>query len=168
MDNELEKLIALLTQLYAVHNQLLEIGTAMNCAIKARNLPEIQRMLHHFDTAAGKVQELEEERLACCDTLAASIGGGLRRHLTLTALLDLLPQGQARTRLADLRRDLKAAINALTKINVSNRILLNEGIQYIGMTVALASHLHIKFTNYKTGGAKTGGPRQSNLINRVV
>jgi flagellar biosynthesis/type III secretory pathway chaperone len=164
-EESIAQLIAVLTEELKVHENLVEIAQKMNDAIKRREIRDVQQQTQRYDVLVGRLEELEEQRLAACDAFAETGG---QRHLTLTAIISTLKMEPQRGELSKLRSLLKEKLMALSRLNTANHILLEASLTIIAKNFELMLRTREKFQGYGHGGAATSRIVTRNFLNKIA
>jgi hypothetical protein len=162
----LEKLETVLQSEVDMHATMIVSSQEFNAALRSGDLAIIDRQRIVQDEAICKIEHLETQRMDCC-TAAAEVLGIIKKPLRLTQLLDKIPNDW-RTRLEKVHSALKGKINELTAINISNRILLEEGLKMLGNTFSIVRQAGKKYAGYGNQGQVTASPPFRSIINRTV
>ena len=166
MNTILERLEQVLKAELDTHSALVVTARAFNQALKEENIESIQQHRAAHDEALCKIEKLEEQRIECCSVLAQSFGFS-KKQLKLAQLLDKIPEAW-RARLSAVRQALKSKITELSKLTISNRILLEEGLRIIEHTFSLVQQGSNKYAGYGKRGQSMVGPPLDSLINRTA
>lgn len=166
MNPYIGNLVQKLEELAESHQSLLQAAGSMNAALKSGKVVAVQSITATYDELAGRIAELEEQRLAICDLLAADCTPP-RNHISLTAAIDLADI-ESRQKLRELQGRLKSTIEALQRLNASNAIMLDEGLRTINKRFELVATEQKKFTGYQSKGAMEAPTVNRCIINRVA
>jgi hypothetical protein len=166
MDNVLEKLEQVLQSELDVHTALLASAREFNDAIKEENIAVIDRQRLVHDETVCRIEKLEEQRMVYCAALARSLGI-VKKPLRLAMVLEKVPH-QWKERLGRIQQSLKEKIGELSKISISNRILLEEGLRVVGHTFSMLRQAGKKYAAYGKRGQSVSGPALQSIINRTV
>ncbi len=165
MEKLLEQLADILKGESDLHQDLLKTADALNEAIKAQNLDTIQTCTSIYDEQIYQIAKLEEKRIECTSEIAGLLN--IKEEIPkLDTLLQRVPQTW-RTRLSALQTNLKRQIRELTKINTSNRILLQEEISFINSSIMMFQSPP-RTIQYGGKGKTAVLSTSRNLINKVV
>jgi flagellar biosynthesis/type III secretory pathway chaperone len=166
MEQNVKQLKAILTQQSTIHDELNKAADMMLQALKRRDVEQIQQLTATYDQFSEQIAELEEKRLAVCDSLA-KIFGDSGTHLTLAMIIERL-DNPAAAELAQIRTGLKAKIRRLSRLTQINQILLQDGLQGAAVSFELYAHATKRFLNYKQGGKKLLDQTSRALFNKTV
>jgi hypothetical protein len=166
MNTLLEKLETVLKSELEVHGAFLASTRELNNALKEENLVKIDHQRHMQDESICRIEKLEEQRSEYCTELARSLGIS-RRPVKMTMLLEKLPQ-QWRDRLGSIHMMLRDRLTELSRISVSNRILLEEGMRIAGNTISLIRNAGKKYGAYGHYGQQVAVPLTTTLFNKTV
>ena len=166
MNPLVSELSAVLGKELSIHEQLVAAAADMNVALKAKRTADVARGNAQYDSLCCQLDALEEKRLAVSDNLAAAIGCN-HRHATIAQIVARLPADEA-AMLLNLRRRLKTALGELSKLNHSNRMLLENGLQVIEKTFEIIINNCRKTTGYLAQGIQARTSLNTAVINRVA
>lgn len=156
-----EKIIDILKDQVALQEETNKSLTLLNCAIKDRQTGIIMDTIHTQDILTEKMAVLEKERLR----LVASLDGIENPQVPLTSILPSIPKKYHKA-LLQLREMLKDILKKNTSINVSNEVLLKEGLVDFKKGVEIIAGTQKKPAGYGYQGKNTDF--QQNIINRKV
>ena len=166
MDKKFEELKTVLSQEQDIYTSLAVTAEQMNRAIKAKGVDEVKQLTSRFDTCVVQVDLLEAKRLELCDAIAKEHKSE-HQHLNLRRIITLLPEKEQKEFL-DIRTSLKTKIHELSKVNISNQLLLKESLTAIGKKFELISYAQNIKSGYKhTGSMDTGQVRKS-IVNQIA
>lgn len=163
MYDELEKILSCELE---IHNSLIETATAFNKSIKEDNLPDIQTYTTRHDQQICQIEKLEEQRIQYCVLIGKKLGLKSKEP-KLAALIEQAPVGRI-NKLSILHINLKKKIDDLSKVTISNRVLLENALNIINNTFSFLQQTQKKYVPY---GSKNGGHlayQGHTLINRTV
>jgi flagellar biosynthesis/type III secretory pathway chaperone len=161
----LDRLKTVLDKELALHAHLLETAQALNEALKKRAVDEVHKVSLHYDETTMQIERLEEQRLLLSDALAKHYGES--GHVNLRTLIALMPADK-RPEFEELQRNMKLKIGELTRINTSNKILLEASLSTIARTVEMMTLTENKLAGYKSLGQKDTKPIQRALFNQIA
>ncbi len=165
MNSTYEELVRILSCELELHNNLVETANVFNKSIREDNLPQIQNYTVKHDELICQLEKLEEKRIELSGIIANKIGIK-KREPRLSLLIESAPY-DLRSTLSNVHCKLKEKIDELSKITVSNRILLENALTVINSTISIYQQSQKKFEPY--GIRKKGKAFQSySLINRTV
>jgi DNA repair exonuclease SbcCD ATPase subunit len=150
IEGNFEELTAILSNEYKAHEQLLEAASQMNDAIKESDITQLQKRSSYLDNQVAMIEQLEQQRNDCCKTLSRALGIE-RASVKLATLISNAPE-QCREKLSSLHDALKKIITTISTVNVSNRVLLEEGLELVRNRLALIANPIDRFTQYRQGG----------------
>jgi hypothetical protein len=166
-DLAFEELEKILGKEFEAHEQLLTAATQVNSAIKGSDLATLQNRTSHLDTKVALIEQLEEQRADCCRALSRSLGID-RTPVRLKALIEKAPP-RFRDTLSRLHASLKSVLEKVSNINVSNRVLLEEGLEIVRGRFSLIATPDERFTQYRQGGRVSGSSAMLHpFINQTV
>ena len=166
MNGTLEKLESILKSELDVHVSFLVSALELNRVLREEDLVKIDRQRHVQDETVCRIEKLEEQRREYCAAIAQSLGIA-KRPVKMAMLIEKLPQ-QWRDRLGALQRALREKISELSKISVSNRLLLEEGLRIADNTIAMVRKVGRKYGAYGHYGQTLSSPLTTSIINRTV
>lgn len=166
MEKLAEDLKNVLEQELKVHEELISTAQSITAAIKQKEVEKVHSLTDRYDSYIGKIEDLEEKRLAVCDALAGLCGKDTR-HLTIINVISLVPENR-RKALIDIKTALKEKIGILTKLNTMNQILLQEGLQRVAMHFQLLAKSQTSLGGYKQGGQIDSRPVRQNIVNKTA
>jgi hypothetical protein len=145
-----EELESILGREFEAHGQLLSATTQVNEAIKGNDIPALQNRSSHLDSQISMIEQIEQLRGDCCNSLSRALGIE-RAPVKLATLIEKAP-ARFREKLSSLHRALKKLMGDISIINVSNRVLLEEGLELVRGRVAIIANPIDRFTQYRQGG----------------
>ncbi len=149
-----------------VHTELVETAEQMREAIKRKDLHDVQQTTSHYDTRVGRIEDIEERRLAVCDSLCEALGKA-KRHLNLSGIIGALPP-DTRTSLAQLRSQLKDKISQLSRLNTSNNILLEASLAAVAKSFEVMARSHQRLDGYGRTGTPASKTVSRNIVNKIA
>ena len=162
-----EELESILGKEFEAHEQLLSAATQVNDAIKASDIPALQKRSSHLDNQISTIEQIERLRGDCCDTLSRALGIE-RASVKLATLIEKAP-ARFREKLSSLHQALKKLIGNVSTINVSNRVLLEEGLELVRGRIAIIANPVDRFAQYRQGGVlKPANTQLHPFINQTV
>jgi phage I-like protein len=151
-----EELETILSREYDAHAELLDAAMQVNAAVKESDLETLRLRTAHLDEKVSKIAEIEEQRTACCGTAR------------LAAIIGQAPP-YLREKLYNLQTSLKAMLHKISRVNVANRVLIEEGLQLVQGTLALTMQPGVRFAHYRERGNRaTAALPFHPFINRTV
>jgi hypothetical protein len=166
MENRFDELAALLDSELKIQSELIENAENFNKAIKENDLFSMQLNSSKHDTQICLLEKIEESRIACCRELSKNLGF-VTTEPKLASLIDKAPE-QTGKQLLKLQKSLKEGINSLSKINTSNRILLEEALNMISATFSIIHQSSKRYNPYGAKGRNTATAAGHLLINRIA
>jgi DNA repair exonuclease SbcCD ATPase subunit len=145
-----KELESILGREFEAHGQLLSATTQVNEAIKGNDIPALQNRSSHLDSQISMIEQIEQLRGDCCNSLSRALGIE-RAPVKLATLIEKAP-ARFREKLSSLHRALKKLMGDISIINVSNRVLLEEGLELVRGRVAIIANPIDRFTQYRQGG----------------
>ncbi len=165
MEKLLEQLVDILKNESDLHQDLLKTADTLNEAIKTKNLESIMNCTSTQDEQVYQIAMLEEKRIECTCKIADLLE--LKEEIPkMDSLLQRVSQ-KWRTSLSALQLKLREQIRELSKINTSNRILLEEGISFINSNIMMFQSSPRTHQYGGKGKSAVIAPSR-NLINKVV
>ncbi len=165
MNEQFTQLKTVLNNELDIYDDLSTIAVQMNEAIKKNNIDKIQASTSRYDALTVQIEFLETKRLELCDAILKKLKPH-HRHMNLLNIIALLPKEEQKT-FIKTRESLKEKINHLSRINISNQILLNEAIKAIGSKFEIVSQYQNKLTGYKHTGNPDKNTIPKNIINQL-
>lgn len=156
-----EKIIDVLKEQVSLQEETNRSLTLLNCAIKDRQTGIIMDTIQNQDVLTEKMAVLEKQRLQ----LVASLEGIENPQIPLTSILSCVPKKYHKA-LLQLREMLKDLLKKNTTINVSNEVLLKEGLVDFKKGVEIIAGTQKKPAGYGYQGKNTDF--QKNIINKKV
>jgi hypothetical protein len=167
-DVSFKELETILAKECEAHEQLLGAAASINSAIKESDLATLQQHTANLDEQVFQIGQLEEERKTCCSALSRALGLTAQGAVKLTAIIERAPAA-IREKLAALQTLLKNALSKISHVNVSNRILLEEGLQLVHGQLKLMTQPGIRYTHYQSRGDRaTSALPYHPFINRTI
>ena len=166
MDKQFEELKSILTDELTIHNELVKTAKEMSNAIKEKNVDLVQMLTGKYDNFIWQVELLEVRRLELCDRITKTVKPQ-NHHMNLQNLIFIMPK-EERKPFTELRASLKGKIDELVRINISNRLLLNESLKAINKNFELFSQIQMKFNGYKKSGTMDKKTVKKNIVNQIA
>jgi flagellar biosynthesis/type III secretory pathway chaperone len=167
IETNFEELTTILSKECQAHEHLLDAATGVNEAIKESDVPTLQMRSAHLDGQVSAIEQIEKLRGECCVTLSRELGIE-RTTVKLASLIEKAP-ARFREKLATLHRALKEIINKISTVNVSNRVLLEEGLELVRGRLSLIANPVDRFAQYRQGGRlKSSSMPLHPFINQTV
>jgi hypothetical protein len=166
MEKLLEKLETVLQSEVNVHTTMIDSSKKINMALRTGDIETVDRQRIAHDEAVCRIEHLETERVDCCTT-AADVLGIVKKPLRLSMLFEKIPE-EWKWRLEKVQCTLKTRIKELIKLNISNRILLEEGLNVIGNTFSMFQKAGKKYAGYGKLGQTMAPSAPRSIINRIV
>jgi hypothetical protein len=167
MNNHYDELIDVLEKELAFHGLLISAAFAMNEALRSRVFDEIQKASRQYDECTCRIEDLEEKRLSLSDLICGDAKGGAT-HASLRSVIEQAPAGH-KDRVAQLRAQLKDTVGKLSKVNYSNRVLLQESLYTISKTFEMVATMEASRLNgYKKQGTKDRSRITKTIVNTVA
>jgi flagellar biosynthesis/type III secretory pathway chaperone len=166
MDKELQELESILKSELELHDALCETARLFNDAIRSNDLALMQKHILEQDEKICKIEHLEESRITCCSELSKNIVSPAK-DAKMSAIIDAISPDWKK-RLSPLQSSLKSVINKLSKINTSNRILLEEANTIINKTFDMIRHSQDHLQSYSAQGKIPARRSGCALYNNVV
>jgi hypothetical protein len=161
--NELERILNCELEL---HNSVVDTATLFNTSIRNDNLPDIQTYSSLHDEQICKIDKLEEQRIEFSILISSKLG--LKTKLPKLAVLIEHAPKEYKEQLSQVHVKLKKKVSELSKITISNQLLLENAMNFIDCTLAFIRKSQLKFEPYGSK-KKTGQSFQTySLINRTV
>jgi flagellar biosynthesis/type III secretory pathway chaperone len=158
--SNIDVLCLILEKEYQIHDHLCAAAQVMNTALKEGKPAVVQESSFQYDEMVVQLEACEEERLSIGDRLAQELKCA-HRHASITQLAAMLPPKDGE-RLCMVRNKLKQKIKDLATINMSNQILLEEGIYAISKIFdIIRNNMNTKLAGYQPHGAKARPDRKS-------
>ncbi|MBN1129517.1 MAG: flagellar export chaperone FlgN [Chitinispirillaceae bacterium] len=145
-----EELETILVKEVDTHHRLFRTATQVNEALKQSDLSAIQERSSYLDSLVALIERLELQRSECCALLSRKCGID-RARIKLGALIEKAPP-RFREKLSSLHGALKQIINRISTVNVSNSVLLEEGLELVRGRMSLIANPSERFTQYRQGG----------------
>jgi len=163
MYDELERILSCELD---IHNAIVETAGALNKSIRENTLTDIQAYTLRHDEQICQIEKLEARRLEYCSLIGKRLGLKIKMP-KLASLIEHAPV-QFKSRLTDLHVSLKKKITELSRLTVSNQLLLENAINVISCTFTFIKDSQKKYTPYSSK-KKGASPYQAySLINRTV
>ena len=167
-DVSFQELETILAKECEAHEQLLSAATSVNSAMKESDLATLQRHTADLDEQVFQIGKLEEQRESLCSTLTRALGFTAQRTIKLAAIIEKAPAA-IREKLVSLHALLKSALTKISYINISNRILLEEGLRLVHGQLQLMTRSGVQFEHYHARGNRaTAALPYHPFINRTV
>lgn len=148
------------------HTALLATAMEFNRAIKEENMDSINRERTVHDEVICRIERLEEQRIACFGTLARSLGVA-GKQVRLAKLLEKAPP-EWHERLCAIQKLLRDKMTEVSRITISNRILLEEGLKVVANTFSMLRGAGGKYSCYGNRGESVSRSAFNSLINKTV
>lgn len=135
MANLIEELISVLEETTGCYENLLVMANNKKDVIIKGDVPSLQTITDEEQIVAGRLLRLEKKRIGIIDDIAL-VTNQDKKNMTVSVLIKMLAKQE------DTQKQLKAVSNrmmdlveSVKKINDTNRILLEESIEYINYTM---------------------------------
>ena len=162
-----EELADILNKECDAHERLLEAATQVNEAIKKSDISSLQARNASLDNQIALIERIEKQRGECCGALSHALGIE-RAPVKLATLIEHAPE-RFRETLAALHRTLRDLLSTISAVTVSNRVLLEEGLELIRGRLSLIANPVERFAQYRMGGRlKTASTPAHPFINQTV
>jgi DNA repair exonuclease SbcCD ATPase subunit len=162
-----EELASILDKEFDAHEQLLSAASQVNDEIKGRDIATLKKRSSHLDNQVTMIEQIEQLRSDCCNALSRALGIE-RTSVKLATLIEKAP-ARLREKLSSLHRALKELIGTISTVNVSNRVLLEEGLELIHGRIAIIANPVERFAQYRQGGRLRSANAQLHpFINQTV
>ncbi len=166
MDEKFDELKSVLSHELEIYESLVKTADQMNQAIKQKEVDDVKQLTSRFDTYIEQVDMLESRRLEICDAIAREIKSE-KQHMNLHNIITLLPKEKQQPFL-EIRTSLKFKINELSKVNISNQLLLKESLIAIGKKFELILQSQNSIAGYKHTGNMDKEPIRKNIFNHIA
>ena len=163
MYEELEKILVCELD---VHSSLVETATAFNKSIREDNLPDIQTYTTKHDLQICQIEKLEEQRVQYCVLIGKTLGIKSKEP-RLASLIEQAPLVR-KNKLSEIHMLLKKRIDELSKLTISNRILLENALNVINNTFSFLQQTQKKYVPYGSKKKSNLAYQGHTLINRTV
>jgi hypothetical protein len=165
LDTILEELYEVLSRQARTQEDLLSTAGSMAESIRGRDIEGIQRLTAVYDDQIGAAEMLEEKRLSLCERIGRIVLPGGAASLGEIARKAGSPWTE---RLLAIRESLKKTMGRLSRLNHSNRIMLEEALHGLGRSMELMFEAPQKQGMYQKGGRfAAGGPRKALLNHKA-
>jgi FlgN protein len=166
----MEQLYAELEQILCseveIHVALVETAQAFNKSLRDNNIPEIHSYTQRHDEQICQIEKLEEKRIEYSVLIAKKLGIKTKEP-KLANLIDHAPLS-FKQRLGDLHNKLKKEIGDLSKLTISNQLLLENAMSIINCTVAFIKQSQKKFQPYGATRKASSSYNAFTMFNRTV
>jgi hypothetical protein len=163
MYEELEKILACELE---VQSSLVQTAAAFNKSIREDNLIDIQTYTTKHDQQICQIEKLEEQRIQYCVLIGKALGLKSKEP-KLASLIEKAPL-QRKTNLSEIHIHLKKRIDDLSKLTISNRVLLENALNIISNTFSFLQQTQKKYVPYGTKKKSNLAYQGHTLINRTV
>jgi hypothetical protein len=163
MYEELERILACELE---VQCSLVETAASFNKSIREDNLPDIQTYTIKHDQQICQIEKLEEQRIQYCVLIGKTLGLESREP-RLASLIEKAPP-QSKSKLSEIQVHLKKRIDDLSKLTISNRVLLENALNVINNTFSFLQQTQKKYVPYGTKKKGNLAYQGHTLINRTV
>lgn len=162
-----EELSSILGRECDAHEQLLRAACQVNEAIKGSDITALQARSASLDNQIALIEQIEMQRSDCCGALSRALGIE-RASVKLAMLIEKAPL-RFREKLAAMHRTLKEVLSRISTVTVSNRVLLEEGLELVRGRLSLIANPTDRFSQYRQGGRlKTTATPLHPFINQTV
>ena len=145
MDSLLEEMICVFEDQSDLHRSLISVLRDEEAAIVGSKLSGLNKANREKETLILKIKKLEDKRFDLVSTLANSLGDE-RHDLTLEKLCKITNEPYS-SRLNSCRENLMLSISKAKELNNSNKILLNNSIEFIRNSLTLFNNLMTSRSN---------------------
>ncbi|NLD94625.1 MAG: flagellar protein FlgN [Fibrobacter sp.] len=166
MENLYNELERILCSEVDIHVAVVETAEALNKSLRENNIPEIIVFTQRHDEQICQIEKLEEQRIEYGILIAKKLGMKTKEP-KLVNLIENAPSS-FKHRLGDLHRKLTKAINDLSKLTVSNQLLLENAMSIINCTFAFIKQSQKKFQPYGATRKTSSSYNAFTMFNRTV
>ncbi|MGE5670161.1 MAG: flagellar export chaperone FlgN [Fibrobacterota bacterium] len=149
-----------------IHVALVETAHAFNKSLRENNVPEIHSITLRHDELICQIEKLEEQRIEYSVLIAKKLGMKTKEP-KLANLIEHAPL-KFKQRLGDLHNKLKKEISDLSKLTVSNQLLLENAMNIINCTFAFIKQSQKKFLPYGATRKASSSYNAFTMFNRTV
>jgi flagellar biosynthesis/type III secretory pathway chaperone len=170
MDQLLDSLTTILENEVQLHDDLIRSAGNINKTIRESDLDGLQKNTTQYDEQICVLEKLEEKRLEHCRQLGRNAGmeeERIRQAVPLNALMEHLPQ-ENRLKLETIRAHLRSKMQELSKVNTSNKILIEESLSAITSTFSIIRKSAERFAGYGQKGNMAVKKTGCALINKIA
>ncbi len=161
--NELERILCSEVE---VHVAIVETAHALNKSLKENNIPEINSFTQRHDEQICQIEKLEEQRIEYSVLIAKKLGIKTKEP-KLANLIENAPSS-FKQRLCELHSKLLKEINELSKLTVSNQLLLENAMSIINCTFAFIRQSQKKYQPYSATRKTSSSYNAFTMFNRTV
>jgi flagellar biosynthesis/type III secretory pathway chaperone len=144
------QLIEILNEQAERYGELLGLSLEKRDVIIANDVESLQKITHLENLVISQNQKLETKRIAFVKDMALVLDRKAD-ELTLTALVDLLDEGEEKDKLAAARDRIKETIEELGEVNKQNGALINNALEYAEYSLNVLRSSIDKTPAYFTG-----------------
>jgi len=166
MENLYTELERILCSEVEIHAALVETANAFNKSLRENNIPEIHSFTQRHDEQICQIEKLEEQRIEYSILIAKRLGIKTKEP-KLVNLIEHAPSS-LKQRLSDLHSRLKKEISDLSKLNVSNQLLLENAMSIINCTFAFIRKSQHKYQPYSATRKASSTYNAFTMFNRTV
>jgi hypothetical protein len=149
-----------------IHVALVETAKAFNKSLRDNNIPEINSYTQRHDEQICQIEKLEEQRIEYSMLIARKIGIKTKEP-KLANLIEHAPVS-FKQRLGDLHNKLKKEISDLSKLTISNQLLLENAMSIINCTFAFIKQSQKKYQPYGSTRKTASSFNAFTMFNRTV
>ncbi len=166
MENLYNELEHILCSEVDIHVAVVETAQALNKSLRENNIPEIISFTQRHDEQICQIEKLEEQRIEYSVLIAKKIGMKTKEP-KLVNLIDNAPS-TFKQPLRNLHSKLTKAINDLSKLTVSNQLLLENAMSIINCTFAFIRQSQKKYQPYSAARSASSLYNASTMFNQTV
>lgn len=166
MNKMYEELEKILESELDIHNSVVDTADKLNKSIRQNNLSDIQAYTFSHDEQLCRIEKLEEKRIEFSSAIGKEIG--LETQIPkLAVIIEHAPENRKK-RFSEIHSALKNKIIELSKLTVSNQLLLENSMQIINNTLSFVKQSQKKLVPYAADNKNKQSFQAYSLFNRTV
>lgn len=165
MEKDIEQLLKILRVLTDLHDILIKIGERKRDALIQSDMQSLQAAVQEQEKVAGKIHQVEQERLR-------TVGLLFQRHLPgervirIETLCAHAPES-LRAELEQSRRKLRKRVESLRKVNEVNKSLCEQGLSTITYYLQVLTSALTENNKRYDMLARVSEPKHYNLLDQT-
>ncbi|MEN1967323.1 flagellar protein FlgN [Lentibacillus sp. N15] len=141
-----QQMIQAIEKLLTIHKSLLRISTEKTTIVKNGDTEQLQPLLMKERRHIQALEQTEAFRQQTVTDWAAK-SGFQQQSVTITDILEQLPDEQDKEQLADVTTELTNVVTALKRQEQLNRVLIQQSLQFVDISLDMINP-SLKKLNY--------------------
>ncbi|WP_409343772.1 flagellar protein FlgN [Paenibacillus sp. MBLB4367] len=133
----IEPILTILSQLTAVHEQLLELGEQKTGVIVRNDVVELNRIVGKESRLTAQITALDQQRVSAVGQYLSAKGYRPHPYITVSDIVKLVVKMEEKQAIYEAQRKLLATIEQLKEVNKQNQQLIEQSLSYIDYSLDL-------------------------------